>query len=268
MDVERSLDLLWRDRAEALQPSRGRKPRLTLDQVISTAVTLADAEGEATVSMSQIAKELGVGTMTLYTYVPGKTELLDLMVDSVLAERDLLGPGEPQPDGWREQVRLYAERTLTVFRKHPWLRSTSMARPVLGPGLMAGQEYLIAAVSDIGLAPREAVAAASSIEIYVQANAALTAETAQVEQRTGQTTDAWWGQRSVFWERYFDVGRHPAMTRIWESGGYETETCEADDESFTFGLERLLDGIGALVAPRNAGVPGPDSSTGRPPSCT
>ncbi|MFD5247042.1 TetR/AcrR family transcriptional regulator [Amycolatopsis sp. NPDC058340] len=247
MDFERSLELLWRDRGEARQPSRGRRPKLTLDQVIATAVALADSAGEATVSMSQIAKELDVGTMTLYTYVPGKTELLDLMVDSVLAERNLPGPGDPRPDGWREQVRLYAERTLAVFRAHPWLRSTSMVRPVLGPGLMAGQEYVIAAVSDIGLEPRKAAAAANSIEIYVQANATLFAETAQVEQETGQSTDAWWGQRSVFWEKYFDVTRHPAMTRIWESGGYDADTCEAADETFAFGLERLLDGIEALV---------------------
>ncbi|KFU79963.1 regulatory protein, tetR family [Amycolatopsis lurida] len=247
MDFERSLELLWRDRGEARQPTRGRKPKLTLDQVIATAVALADGAGEATVSMSQIAKKLSAGTMTLYTYVPGKTELLDLMVDSVLAERNLPGPGDPRPDGWREQVRLYAERTLAVFRAHPWLRSTSMVRPVLGPGLMAGQEYLIAAVSDIGLEPRKAAAAANSIEIYVQANATLFAETAQVEQETGQSTDAWWGQRSVFWEKYFDVERHPAMTRIWESGGYDADTCEAADETFAFGLERLLDGIEALV---------------------
>ncbi|RSN13989.1 TetR/AcrR family transcriptional regulator [Amycolatopsis roodepoortensis] len=247
MDFERSLELLWRDRGEARQPTRGRKPKLTLDQVIATAVALADSAGEATVSMSQIAKKLGAGTMTLYTYVPGKTELLDLMVDSVLAERNLPGPGDPRPDGWREQVRLYADRTLAVFRAHPWLRSTSMVRPVLGPGLMAGQEYVIAAVSDIGLEPRQAAAAANSIEIYVQANATLFAETAQVEQETGQSTDAWWGQRSVFWEKYFDVERHPAMTRIWESGGYDADTCEAADETFAFGLERLLDGIEALV---------------------
>ncbi|MGY6654632.1 TetR/AcrR family transcriptional regulator [Amycolatopsis sp. TRM77291] len=249
MDFERSLELLWRDRGEARQPTRGRKPKLTLDQVIATAVALADGAGEATVSMSRIAKKLGAGTMTLYTYVPGKTELLDLMVDSVLAERDLPGPGDPRPDDWRAQVRLYAERTLAVFRAHPWLRSTSMVRPVLGPGLMAGQEYLIAAVSDIGLEPRQAAAAANSIEIYVQANATLFAETAQVEQETGQSTDAWWGQRSVFWEKYFDVERHPAMTRIWESGGYDADTCEAADETFVFGLERLLDGIEALVTP-------------------
>ncbi|WP_410654448.1 TetR/AcrR family transcriptional regulator [Amycolatopsis sp. lyj-112] len=248
MDFERSLDLLWRDKGETPQPTRGRKPKLTLDKVIATAVALADAEGQATGSMSQIAKELGVGTMTLYTYVPGKAELLDLMVDSVLAERDLPGPGDPLPDGWREQVRLYADRTLTVFRRHPWIQGMSMVRPVLGPGLMAGQEYLIATVSDIGLAPRKAAAAANGIEVYVQANAALTAETAQVEQQTGQSTDAWWGQRSVFWEKYFDVDRHPAMTRMWESGGYDVDTCEAVDEAFVFGLERMLDGIEALVS--------------------
>ncbi len=247
MDLERSLDLLWRDRDSTPPPSRGRKPKLTLDQVITTAVALADADGQAAVSMSRIAKELGSGTMTLYTYVPGKAELLDLMVDAVLAERDLPGPGDPRPEAWRAQVTLYADRTMAVFLRHPWLRGISMIRPVLGPGLLAGQEYLISVVADIGLSPREAAAAANSIELYVQANAAIAAETAQVEQLTGESTDAWWGRRSVFWEKYFDVERHPAMTRIWESGGYEADTCEAADEAYTFGLERLLDGISARV---------------------
>lgn len=248
MDLERSLDLLWRARNGTAPPSRGRKPKLSLDQVISTAVALADAAGEATVSMNQIAKELGAGTMTLYTYVPGKTELLDLMVDAVLAERNLPGPGDPRPDGWREQVKLYANRTLAVFRRHPWLRGMSTVRPVLGPGLLAGQEYLISAVSDIGLSPRQSAAAANSIEVYVQANAALFAETTQVEQLTGESNDAWWGRRSVFWEKYFDVDRHPAMTRIWESGGYDADTCDSADEAYAFGLDRMLDGIEALIA--------------------
>ena len=35
-------------------------------------------------SMRRVAAELGVGAMTLYTWVPGKGELLDLMVDTVL----------------------------------------------------------------------------------------------------------------------------------------------------------------------------------------
>jgi AcrR family transcriptional regulator len=247
MDLERSLDLLWRERNGTAPPARGRKPKLNLDQVISTAVALADAAGEATVSMSRIAKELGSGTMTLYTYVPGKAELLDLMVDAVLAERNLPGPGDLRPDGWREQVKLYAERTQASYARHPWLREASKVRPVLGPGLMAGREYLISALSGIELSPRQIAAASDSIDVYVQANAALVAENRQVERATGQTTDAWWGQRSVFWEKYFDVERHPAMSRVWETGGWELDVDDAADDAFAFGLDRMLDGIEALI---------------------
>ena len=32
--------------------------------------------------MRKVAERLGVGTMSLYTYVPGKAELLDLMLDA------------------------------------------------------------------------------------------------------------------------------------------------------------------------------------------
>ena len=48
-------------------------------------IRLADEQGLVAASMGGVAKELRVGTMTLYTYVPSKEELLDLMVDQVLA---------------------------------------------------------------------------------------------------------------------------------------------------------------------------------------
>ncbi|PCG81698.1 TetR family transcriptional regulator [Streptomyces sp. WZ.A104] len=87
-DIARSLELLW---GTGERPSRGPKPGLTLDRIVTAAIAVADAEGLSAVSMRRLSTELGTGTMSLYRYVPGKAELLDLMLDRVL--------GEPLPTG-------------------------------------------------------------------------------------------------------------------------------------------------------------------------
>src|SRR5690606_9235190 len=89
-DLARTLDLLWNtDR----RPSRGPKPGLTLERIVDAAVEVADRDGLDALSMRRIATELGTGTMTLYRYVPGKAELLDLMLDRVQRPEDDAAPG-------------------------------------------------------------------------------------------------------------------------------------------------------------------------------
>jgi AcrR family transcriptional regulator len=236
-DAARRIALLWRTEPEA---KRGRKPKVSVAQIVTAAVAVADADGLAATSMARVAKNLNLGTMSLYTHVPGKSELVDLMVDAVLQEREL---GDPRPEGWRAQVELYAERTRDVYRRHPWLRDVSMVRPPLGPGLMAGEEFLLAALSESGLAPRQVVAAMGAIMTLVDGAAAAVAETEQLERATGQSTDAWWAERQVFWDDYFDVERYPAMTRLWHEGAFVEGADDQADTAFVFGLRRLLDGI-------------------------
>ncbi|MGO4423231.1 TetR/AcrR family transcriptional regulator, partial [Streptomyces sp. MCAF7] len=79
-DISRSLELLW---GTGERPSRGPKRGLTLERIVTAAIAVADAEGLAAVSMRRLSAELGTGTMSLYRYVPGKAELLDLMLDQV-----------------------------------------------------------------------------------------------------------------------------------------------------------------------------------------
>ena len=68
------------------QPSRrGPRPRLDLDAVVDAAIALADEQGLAAVTMRALAARLRVSAMTLYGYVPGKDELVDLMLDALYA---------------------------------------------------------------------------------------------------------------------------------------------------------------------------------------
>jgi AcrR family transcriptional regulator len=250
---DRTLALLWRHAvpqpAPDGKPVRGRRPTLQLDTVIDTAIGLADEHGIAAASMGRVAKALGVGTMTLYTYVPSKEELLDLMIDQVFLERELPGAGEPKPGDWRAQIELYSDQTRAMFRRHPWLARISTIRPPVGPGMLAGREFLLAAMITLGLPAAQANLAAIAVTAYIDSAASGDAESDALERATGQTHDAWWSDRNELWETYFDVDRYPTMTAIWnaEAGGeaYGAGTREVIADSYHYGLTRLLDGIEA-----------------------
>ncbi|MFI6673961.1 TetR/AcrR family transcriptional regulator [Kribbella sp. NPDC050470] len=242
---ERTLALLWRNQREQVRRTAGRRPSLDVDGVVRAGIQLADERGLDAASMGGVAKALGVGTMTLYTYVPSKEELLDLMVDQTLAERQLPGPGEPRPTDWREQVEVYSEQTRAMYERHPWLARVSTVRPPVGPGMLAGREYLLSTLLPLDLSPRDTNTAALAITTYVDSAAGLLAENELVERATGQSNEAWWYDRNDLWETYFDVERHPAMTAIWNANGYQDTVREAATDASRYGLDRLLDGIEA-----------------------
>src|SRR3954464_13901542 len=85
--------------------SQPAKLGLSRDRIVRAAIDLADTDGVAALSMRRIAVSLNAGTMSLYRHVPGKDELLELMVDAVLGE-------SPPPDHgeWRDRARAGAFR--------------------------------------------------------------------------------------------------------------------------------------------------------------
>jgi len=85
-DLNRSVELLWRRQEPG---RRGPKQRLSTEEVVQTAIRLADADGLEALSMRKVAQEMGVTPMSLYTYVPSKAELADLMFDRVLAANSI-----------------------------------------------------------------------------------------------------------------------------------------------------------------------------------
>jgi AcrR family transcriptional regulator len=237
---ERSVRLLWGTRE---LPTRGPKPGLTLEAVVRAAMALADAEGLGAVSMRRVAEALGIGTMSLYTYVPGKAELLDLMMDTALTE------GPPLPErlqGWRAQVEAMAHASLAVFRQRPWTLELSRRRHVPGPNEIAGEEALLAALDGIGLTHGEMVGVSLLIWGYVDGEASRSAAAAATQRRTGISDDQWWAERESLWT---ELARHqdeyPTIGRVYSTGGYE-----AIGEAFDFGLQRILDGIQVLVDAR------------------
>src|ERR1700759_2264183 len=99
MATPSALDLLWGTPA---RPRRGPKPSLTRERIVTAAIALADAEGLASLSMQHLAEQLGCAKMALYRYVPGKAELVALMIDEAIGEPPSpLESAGPRGSGWR-----------------------------------------------------------------------------------------------------------------------------------------------------------------------
>ncbi|GAA2275792.1 TetR/AcrR family transcriptional regulator [Nonomuraea roseoviolacea subsp. roseoviolacea] len=268
---------------------RGARQGLDLDRIVRAAVELADAEGLAGLSMRKVADRLGFTTMSLYRHVPGRDQLVDLMRDAVLAElaepsgtreegpdgergkrhgeepgerhgedrgegrgeEPGEGPGERRGqergarrrEGWRERLEAFARQGWEIRRRHPWLAETRGVRHLPGPNAVAYYERMLAAVAGTGLSPSEVLAVVGLVGRFVDAEALRLVEAAEAERRSGVSDEEWWGARQALFERF---ERYPTLTRLWEEGGYDHP-----EDSFAFGLARLLDGIELLVRRRS-----------------
>lgn len=238
----RSLELLWGVRK---RPSRGPKPGLSLDQIVRAAIELADGEGLSALSMHRVAGQLGFTTMSLYRYVPSKAELLDLMLDTVAGELPLV---DGVPGGWRAKLEAAALADWALYHRHPWFLHVTPVRPVMGPNGMAAYDAELRAVCGIGLTDREVIAAVHVVDGYVRGAARLSVDAVEAEQETGVTDEQWWSERAYFWDKLFDPGRLPTMARLMRSGAFGAHPFT--EEGFLFGLQRVLDGIEALVRSR------------------
>jgi AcrR family transcriptional regulator len=238
-DIARTLELLW---DTGRRPSRGPKPALTLDRIVEAAVQLADAEGLEGLSMRRVAAELGTGTMSLYRYVPGKGELLDLMLDRVQR------PSEPPADlgdgGWRAALEALARETLALYRRHPWLLQVNQSRPILGPSALDGMEKVLSLIRPMGLSDPELVSAIIMIDGYVVGAARSQLYEQEAERRTGLTDAEFWQAQVPMLEKAMASGRYPVMASLSE------DAFGRDFDHFEFGLQRILDGLEVLVAAR------------------
>ncbi|ATL28618.1 TetR/AcrR family transcriptional regulator [Streptomyces formicae] len=240
-DITRSLELLW---GEGERPTRGPKPGLTLDRIVTEAVRLADAEGLAALSMRRLSTELGTGTMSLYRYVPGKSDLVDLMLDRVNTVPD---ETEPWSGGWREAVEAYARETLARHHRHPWLLHANQARPVLGPGAVGSLERTLTRIRPMGLSDPELISVIVMVEGYVTGVARTQVHEAEAARKTGLSDTAFWEAQAPALGRIMRSGRYPSLA------GLSDDAFGNDFDHFEFGLQRLLDGLDVLIARREQG---------------
>lgn len=242
MDPARTLALLWRQQ----EPSgRGPRPGLDVDAVVAAAVAAADRAGAEALTMRRLAADLGVAPMTLYTYVPGKAELLDLVLDALYRSMTRTDTAD---EPWRTRVTVVAEENRVLHDAHPWVLPLLGGRPLLGPGETAKYEHELAAFDDAGLDDVDRDAALTFVLDFVVASSRTRHRSARVVAASdGGTDEQWWAEQAPLLARVFDADAYPRAVRIGSAAGAAQGSARDPDHAWRFGLARVLDGLGVLV---------------------
>jgi AcrR family transcriptional regulator len=220
-------------------PTRGPKPGLTTNEIAHAAIRIADTEGLAAVTMQRLARHLGVTTMALYRYFPGKAELLALMIESAGGPDPRFGkPSAP----WHARLRVWARRCAAIYRDHPWfLEATTLRQTVMGPNELSWMEAALAMLAEAGLPPKERYYAFLAIIGLIRGHATFE----QIKKRQ-QSPRKWARGLGKLLRTKGD--QFSALQETLESGALAANP----RESFEYALTCILDGISPTSRARAA----------------
>lgn len=104
---------------------------LTREAVIEAALRFIDRDGSDALSMRLLGRELGAGTMTLYSHVANKDDLLDAVVELLWNE---VSSRISITGDWRADVRAVGRAISRVARDHPHAYPMMLKRGVVPAG--------------------------------------------------------------------------------------------------------------------------------------
>jgi AcrR family transcriptional regulator len=230
-----ALELLW---DEHPAPSRGPKPALTLGSIAREGIRLADADGLAAVTMQRVAATLGYTKMALYRYIPGKDELVALMIDNGLGAPPPFPPGT---EGWRSKLELWALRLSALFTAHPWALEATTGIRALGPNELAWLEQAVEALAGTEMPGAEKFDVAATLAGHVRAT---TQQSAAANGEPERALEAVIGRvLGVHRDRY------PALCAAFA----DMAAKGGQDQALEFGLARILDGVEVHIAASRVG---------------
>ena len=237
--------------AEERWDRRGREPRrlrgLSREDIVATAIAVADAEGTAAVSMRRIARDLHVGAMSLYWYVESKDELNRLMIEGLQGEIEA-----PEPSGdWRADLATYARNYRAALHRHPWAIDFLGAGPPSGPNDARNADRLIGALDGLGLDATTTMWALLTLGTHVMGAALREIQEirwhrAADEARAEMTDDAVAAANEEFKRMISGSGHYPHLAKVLDAG-IDPDAPQTRDARFEFGLGCVLDGIAARV---------------------
>ena len=225
-------------------PRHGPRPSIDLARIVEAAILLADRDGLDAVTMSSVAGQVGMATMSLYRYVGSKDELLIVMADAA-------APEPPPFDGgdWRAYLTGWTRANRDFLLSRPWLLALGQHNPPTGPRTLRWLDRALAALAGTGLGYGERINIVAALANYAARQAAMV----HALTGTAAATDAAVAGLAEYGDilgQVLDPDGYPELTAAVHAKAFGAADEWIDDADFTFGLELLLDGIQALIARR------------------
>jgi AcrR family transcriptional regulator len=216
-----------------------RRQAPSVEQIVRTAITIADTEGLPALSMRRVAADLGSGTASLYRYVASRDDLLDLMIDEVKGAEDTELTGD-----WRADLASVARQVRATLLRHPWLSGEIPGRPALGTNSLRRHEAALVAAAPLTSDITFVAGAVDAVLAYVFGTVTQELAELQAQRRSGRTKEQWQASVGPYIREVIASGAFPQFSRRVVEGADRSA-----EEVFEFGLGCVLDGIAAR-APR------------------
>lgn len=223
------------------QPARsrlGRPPAHTRTEITAAAIAVADTAGLPAVTMRRVAARIGVGAMSLYTYVPDKETLLELMIDQVAGEHEL--PAVPSGD-WRADLRDLAHAQRAIMGRHPWLPTALLSRQALGPNTLAGMEYALAVLEPTGLDGPARLEIFALLTGFIVSHVMYELAQEQATRRTGRIAGEILDAQTRYLHSVTKDGSYPRLAQVLT----DRSTDPAPQDTFDRLLDRMITGLTA-----------------------
>jgi AcrR family transcriptional regulator len=218
----------------APEHTRRRTP-LNRERILRAAVALADQGGFESLSMRNLAKELGVEAMSLYNHVANKDDLLDGMIDLVFGEIEL-----PSTDvDWKTAMRRRALSTREALNRHRWAIGLMEGRSSHGPANLSLHDAVLGCLRAAGFSLEMTVHAYSVQDSYIYGFAL------QERDMSSESADDFAAEAQRQMHEYQAVlADYPHLVEV--VGGYVAKAGYDYATEFLFGLDLILDGLDRL----------------------
>ena len=207
---------------------------LDRDTIVATAIAMADANGLEQLSMRKLASELGVEAMSLYYHVPNKDELIDGMVDHVIAEMTL----PSFDDHWKTAARRRAISAHEILMRHPWAIGIVDSRTNRTLESLRYYDAMVGTLLEAGFSMELTLHALATIDAYVygfciqEVNLPMSSP-----EETAEATENMIAQIPM-----------DELPHLVQTAQYAAETNHTFGAGFTFGLDLILDAFEARLA--------------------
>ena len=219
------------------RPPKEKRERPTREAIVAAATDLADTHGLDAVSIRRVAAALQTRPMDLYRYFARKDELIDLMVDEVIAGAVL----EEIPREWRDALAAIACALRAVCLAHPWVVTAAGRQALIGPNVMRHVEQSLEATAALGIDWAKRHAIWRAVDSYTLGHAQLSPGRDHSEGNTANDP----GRRAAaeaYLQGLADSGNFPNLAALGAAGLLHNHL---DELTFETGLNWLLTGIAA-----------------------